>query len=122
MTGYDSHVVSFCFSAMRHVLLIRGFIESSTRSSVLPVLQIQKFENTFYITTVVTVVLGLRNWLLNLKKTDSEKYCFTERGATYSSSNFNSHQTARCHMPHDSVLRSYRHENLKSYKIGLQSD
>jgi hypothetical protein len=53
-----------CFSALRHVLLIRGFIESSTRSMVLPVLQIQqqqgvpKFENKFYIITVVTVVLG----------------------------------------------------------------
>lgn len=54
--------------------LIRGFIESSTRSSVLPVLQIQqqqgvpKFENKFYINTILTIVLGLGNWLANCDK------------------------------------------------------
>ena len=61
-----------CFSALRHVFLIRGFIESSTRSAVLQIQQQQgvpKFENKFYTNTVATVVLGLDNWLVNCEKT-----------------------------------------------------
>jgi hypothetical protein len=63
----------FFFVSLRCVtyFLIRGFIESSTRSSVLQIQQQQgvpKSANKFHISTVVTVVLGLGNWLENCGK------------------------------------------------------